>query len=828
MLPHLCAHLIASVSDMGAFGKGKTPKQGSKGAKKGPGNGQPKPKARPPTLSEQHARKNKIITANQVQWKSIDIPDTLGDFSGLYGLEELDGIDVRMVDGKPEYIAVSEDEVDIDAMLDPKIKRAKKLREKREQRKKEQEERERGEVKEVKGKKGKKKEAGKGGKASEKEGPLPVLETEPEPEVEESDSEEPSVEASEESGLEEFTGFASDDEAEEVDTTTVLKTSQKPVEELQPNVFAALQQPLSTDAKLPEWEALGLTTYLLSALGSLGFKSPTEIQKQAIPKALNGKDVVGKATTGSGKTLAYGLPILESLAAQLGSGAEPTHISGLVFCPTRELAHQVVDHINAAAVHIPTEHTVVSVTGGLSIQKQERLLAKNPGVVVATPGRFLEVVEKNPELAKAMAQTDFLVLDEADRLLQDGHFDEFERILDLLRKTRTGRRWQTLVFSATFSRELFGKLAKPGARRQSSEGSDILELLNDKVKFRGKPELCDANPKEIVSGQVREAMVECGATERDLYLYYFLLNYEGLTLVFANSVDSVRRLVPFLTNLGVPAVALHLAMIQKQRLRAVEKFAAFSKAGKSTVLVATDVAARGLDIPNIDHVAHYHLPRLADVYVHRLGRTARAGKAGVAVMLCSPQEASGPLKKLRRLVAAEASSGGKHSHDVELIPVDLDVVQQIRERVRLAAKLADASVTQTATRKELLWITQAAEDLGIDNLLDLEGFEDDVLKKQRRRKEGKALGKDEQHAMRQALKQLLATPLRKNHRRSYITLGLENLAHQIVLGQTLTQILGKRLLLALDDLLSRKKQKAENGAKGKKQNGGKAGKAGRA
>ena len=186
-------------------------------------------------------------------------------------------------------------------------------------------------------------------------------------------------------------------------------------------------------------------------------------------------------------------------------------------------------------------------------------------------------------------------------------------------------------------------------------------------------------------------------------------------------------------------------MMQKQRLRALERFKLSCLKDKSSVLIATDVAARGLDIPNIDHVAHYHLPRSADVYVHRSGRTARAGKEGVSVMFCSPQEASGPLKKLRNLVASSAEKTKLNTRaDVKLLPIDLDILSQIRERVQLAGKLGDSSIAGTATRKESSWLKQAADDLGIENLSDLDEFEDDVIKKQRERKQRKQLTKDQQ------------------------------------------------------------------------------------
>ena len=594
-------------------------------------------------------------------------------------------------------------------------------------------------------------------------------------------------------------------------------------DELNAVSFANLDLPLPDDNEinLPNWQEgdLGssISAYTLYGLSQLDFKKPTPIQKETIPIALLGKDVIGKATTGSGKTLAYGIPILEkyiqslNLIKQNNKDKKINHPTGIIFAPTRELAHQVVDHLNKLAKYSPlSTRGIVSITGGLSIQKQQRLLRHGPGIIVATPGRMLELVQGDSELAKRLASTDIIVLDEADRLLQDGHFDEFEKILELFGKNRPKSKsiewkWQTLVFSATFSRDLFRKLDRHQKGKSSSlMGNDeIVQLLNEKLKFKDKkPTLVDANPKEIVSGQITEALVECGPTERDLYLYYFLLMYKGSTLVFTNSIDSVKRLVPLLNNLNIPAFSIHSSMIQKQRLRALEKFKEASQKNEVAVLVASDVAARGLDIPNIDHVVHYHLPRSADVYIHRSGRTARAGKEGVSVMFCSPQEASGPLRKLRRLVAGNSNKESRLNmhNDVKLLPIEMDLVSQIKPRVEISSKLADASISSTATRKEDSWVKQAAEDLGLDDLSGLEDFEDDIIKKQRKRKEGKMLSKDETKALKYELKTLLANPIKKNTRKSYITSGLQNLAHQMVTGAHHDDVLGHEKVNALSDL----------------------------
>ncbi|KHC80312.1 ATP-dependent RNA helicase MAK5 [Candida albicans P78042] len=741
---------------------------------------------KPPTLKQKLKKESKVVKAKDLQWKPVDIPDNLGDYEGFYGLEEIDGVDVQIVNGKTEFIVRDNGKVE---------------------------------------NKSKKEETNENG-----ENNMDVEDNET-PEVEdEKPTEQEEEEEDDDDDEEEFAGFE-DDENNQEDANTSERVSNNDKDdklaesndELNAVSFANLDLPLPDDNEinLPNWQEgdLGssISAYTLYGLSQLDFKKPTPIQKETIPIALSGKDVIGKATTGSGKTLAYGIPILEkyiqslNLIKQNNKDKKINHPTGIIFAPTRELAHQVVDHLNKLAKYSPlSTRGIVSITGGLSIQKQQRLLRHGPGIIVATPGRMLELVQGDSELAKRLASTDIIVLDEADRLLQDGHFDEFEKILELFGKNRPKSKsiewkWQTLVFSATFSRDLFRKLDRHQKGKSSSlMGNDeIVQLLNEKLKFKDKkPTLVDANPKEIVSGQITEALVECGPTERDLYLYYFLLMYKGSTLVFANSIDSVKRLVPLLNNLNIPAFSIHSSMIQKQRLRALEKFKEASQKNEVAVLVASDVAARGLDIPNIDHVVHYHLPRSADVYIHRSGRTARAGKEGVSVMFCSPQEASGPLRKLRRLVAGNSNKESRLNmhNDVKLLPIEMDLVSQIKPRVEISSKLADASISSTATRKEDSWVKQAAEDLGLDDLSGLEDFEDDIIKKQRKRKEGKMLSKDETKALKYELKTLLANPIKKNTRKFYITSGLQNLAHQMVTGAHHDDVLGHEKVNALSDL----------------------------
>ena len=222
------------------------------------------------------------------------------------------------------------------------------------------------------------------------------------------------------------------------------------------NGFKKLQD-LEAEVDLPEWSKMRLSSAALQALNKLGFKSPTPIQSFAIPRIMQGHDLIGKATTGSGKTLAFGIPILEHILSQ--SDSKENSPSALVIAPTRELAKQIVGHLEDIAQCSLGAMTVCNVTGGLAVQKQLRILQKRPSVIVGTPGRLWEVLNnpemKQTQLDQAIKKIQFLVLDEADRLLQDGHFAEIEKILDFV---NGGENKQTLVFSATFQKQLQQKL----------------------------------------------------------------------------------------------------------------------------------------------------------------------------------------------------------------------------------------------------------------------------------------------------------------------------------------------------------------------------------
>lgn len=666
-----------------------------------------------------------IVDESKLNWKPVDIPDTLDDFGGFYGLEEIDGVDVKVVDGKVTFVTKKDSKVLKDSNKE---------------------------------KVGDDQESVENESGSDSESEL--LEFKNLDDIKEGELSAASYSSSDEDEQGNIESSKLTDPSEDVD---------EDVDEdvLKENVF---NKDINIDdispVNLPEWTNLApLSMTILQSLQNLNFLRPTEIQKKSIPVIMQGVDVMGKASTGSGKTLAYGIPIVEKLISNF-SQKNKKPIS-LIFTPTRELAHQVTDHLKKICepVLAKSQYSILSLTGGLSIQKQQRLLKyDNSGqIVIATPGRFLELLEKDNTLIKRFSKVDTLILDEADRLLQDGHFDEFEKIIKHLlverRKNRensegSSKIWQTLIFSATFSIDLFDKLSSSRQvkdrrfKNNEDELNAVIQHLMSKIHFNSKPVIIDTNPESKVSSQIKESLIECPPLERDLYCYYFLTMFPGTTLIFCNAIDSVKKLTVYLNNLGIPAFQIHSSMTQKNRLKSLERFKQQSAKQKtinhsnpdsvqlSTVLIASDVAARGLDIPGVQHVIHYHLPRSTDIYIHRSGRTARAGSEGVSAMICSPQESMGPLRKLRKTLATKNSVSTdlnsrstnrkpiKWQNTVPLLPIETDILSQLRERSRLAGELADHEIASNSLRKDDNWLKKAADELGID----VDSDEDDISK----------------------------------------------------------------------------------------------------
>lgn len=732
-----------------------------------------------------------LVNGNELNWKRVDVPDTLDDFGGFYGLEELDGVDVKIVNGQAQFIVKDQSQAD-------KIAKANETVKKQHTNVDEPEENE-----------------------SEGYEEDDLIEFKNFDDMEDGELTDRSSNVSDENSDTEYEdGSQYEEEKTNTDLTGKVFSADVEIDDL-------------SSEDLEEWTKLApLSMATLIGLKSLQFHKPTEIQTMAIPPSLQGSDIMGKASTGSGKTLAYGIPILE----QLVKCSDQKQPIALIFTPTRELAQQVSKHLQSLSKLVlkNTPYAILSLTGGLSIQKQQRLLKyDNSGrIVIATPGRFLELLEKNLDLIDRFSMVQTLVLDEADRLLQDGHFEEFEKILKLLTNARRkacgkNSHWQTMIYSATFAIDLFEKLASDSKRHQKkpltseAEMQLVLQHIMQKIHMKSKPLIIDTNPNQKVSSQIKESLIECSPLERDLYCYYFVTIYPGKTLIFCNAIDSVKKLHAYLKNLDISVSLLHSSMTQKNRLKNLERFnlnaAQNVLLGKATVLIASDVAARGLDIPTIDHVIHYHLPRTADVYIHRSGRTARASSEGVSVMICSPQESMGPLRKLRKVLLAKSEQSSdvtkyrknlkgqiKWQNTVPMLPIETDILAQLRERSRLASLLADNDLASVSLKKEGNWLNKAAEDLGIDV-----GSDDDstlISSKDIDRRLKKTISKEELRSMRYRLAELLNVPIRKDMRRKYLTGGLTNLADTLIKSNGHNNIIGHDKVDALETLKKKGKR----------------------
>lgn len=536
--------------------------------------------------------------------------------------------------------------------------------------------------------------------------------------------------------------------------------------------FRPLLEVSQKEVDVKAWAELNLTSNMLTALSKLGFSKPTPIQSTAIPEILDGHDVIGKASTGSGKTLAFSIPIVESwiesnrdLDDQLR--VKQKSATAIVLSPTRELAHQITKHLNALCNELSSAPHIVSVTGGLSIQKQQRLLSK-ADIIIATPGRLLDTLNSCQQTLEATRLIKFLVIDEADRLLSDGHFKEMEEILNLLDPSGrpdeseniiTSR--QTLVFSATFQKTLQQKLIGRN-KRISEDINDYMQHLMKKLKFREEnPKFIDVNPVSQIANNLKEGIVECKGTEKDLYLYAILLHYPNKrTLIFTNSIHSVRRLTPLLQNLGLDAQALHSQMAQKARMRAIERFS--SSKPTNPILIATDVAARGLDIKDVQLVVHYHLPRAADIYVHRSGRTARQNSSGTSILICAPEEVTG-MRRLIVKVHAESlisENKSKSKYYMKSLDIDRTIVSRLKSRVTIAKKIADSTLAKQKSGHDEEWLKNAAEELGV--VYDSDEFEavsgggkGRGNGRRLREKEVRSLSNSELQALKDELKHLL-------------------------------------------------------------------------
>ncbi|XP_058018603.1 ATP-dependent RNA helicase DDX24 [Ahaetulla prasina] len=516
------------------------------------------------------------------------------------------------------------------------------------------------------------------------------------------------------------------------------------------------------------WKSLFVPKPVLSALSELGFSTPTPIQALTLPSAIrDSMDILGAAETGSGKTLAFAIPMIHSILqwyssknttsstfedpadsedemakqhtseeTRLNSDTDETHASaddnesvavnsmellqdsefdvgspnqnsvkdnpllGLVLAPTRELAVQVKHHIDAVAKF--TDIKTAILVGGMAPQKQQRMLKRKPEIVIATPGRLWELIqEKQPHLSN-LRQLRCLVIDEADRMVERGHFLELSQLLEMLSDTQHNPKRQTFVFSATLT--LIHQAPTRVLQKKNAVKIDRktkLEMLMQKVGIKGKPKVIDLTRKEATVETLTETRIHCDTEEKDYYLYYFLLQHPGRTMVFANSIDCIKRLTALLTIMDCNPLPLHANMHQKQRLKNLERFAERN----SCPLLTTDVAAHGLDIPYVQHVIHYQVPRTSELYVHRSGRTARAANEGLSLLLIGPHDLIN-FKKIYKTL--------KKDEELPFFPVEEKHMKAIKERVDLARQIEKIEYFNSRAKHQNSWLQQAAEALELD------------------------------------------------------------------------------------------------------------------
>jgi ATP-dependent RNA helicase RhlE len=417
------------------------------------------------------------------------------------------------------------------------------------------------------------------------------------------------------------------------------------------------------------FQALGLAPDLVRAAQQLALTEPTPIQSAAIPPALAGRDLLATAQTGSGKTIAYALPLLQLLSAGAsGNGARPT--AALVLVPTRELAAQVGEVLRGLTGELQQRTKVAVVFGGVSINPQLMALRGGAEIVVATPGRLLDLVAHN---ALNLATVRHLVLDEADRLLDLGFADELERVLALLPARR-----QTLLFSATFSEPL---------QRLAST------LLHE-------PQRIEIAGEARTPAVITQRALAVDATRRTQLLRQLVKEHAGeRTLVFVASQYAAERLAAKLHHGDVYATSFHGGLSQGARKQALKEF----KEKRWDVLVTTDLAARGLDIEQLPVVVNFDLPRSADDYTHRIGRTGRAGTQGLAISLVSPSTAAHwqlICKRQGLALPLETLPGFEPAESVALAPLDPQGTGGIKgkrpskkDKLRAAAALAAQAPT---------------------------------------------------------------------------------------------------------------------------------------
>ncbi|NBU59223.1 MAG: DEAD/DEAH box helicase [Betaproteobacteria bacterium] len=448
-----------------------------------------------------------------------------------------------------------------------------------------------------------------------------------------------------------------------------------------------MTEPDTADAR---FDALGLDPLIQRALDDLGYTSPTPIQVKAVPAAMQGRDIVGIAQTGTGKTAAFSLPILQRMLPHANTSASPARhpVRALILTPTRELALQVEESVRNFSRNTPFR--ILAIYGGVPMDPQVQALRKGVEILVATPGRLLDHLKSK---LVNLGTVQHLVLDEADRMLDMGFIDDIRAIVSKVPEQR-----QTLFFSATFSPEI---------RRLAD--SLLTDPVTVEVARRNSPaDLVNQQVVEIDSDRKRGALLAL-IRERQL----------PQILVFCGTKIGANRLTQYLVREGVEAAAIHSDKTQGERIKALDAF----KSGGLKVLVATDVAARGIDIEQLPMVVNFDLPGAAEDYVHRIGRTGRAGCPGEAVSFVSPEESRNladienllkkPIPRIAAPVPADTAAGGREryarggeargaSRSSERVPRDLPIPRLRDPATEIDPMSLPASAFQTVEQRRSL------------------------------------------------------------------------------------------------------------------------------
>ena len=408
------------------------------------------------------------------------------------------------------------------------------------------------------------------------------------------------------------------------------------------------------------FDQLGLSDDLLRAVTDAGYNTPTPIQQQTIPAVLMGRDVIGVAQTGTGKTAAFVLPMIDILGQGRSRARMPR---SLIIAPTRELAQQVSENF----VKYGRNHklTMVLLIGGVAFGDQDKALQTGVDVLICTPGRFLDQFERGKIL---LSGVEILVIDEADRMLDMGFIPDVERICSLLPAKR-----QTLLFSATM----------PGPVKKLAD------------KFLREPKLIETSRAASTNADITQQLVQVGSRGKREALRRILLQPEVTNaIVFSNRKTTVRELFDSLKKAGVRVGQIHGDMEQPERLRELERF----RGDEINVLVASDVAARGLDIKGVSHVVNYDVPHHAEDYVHRIGRTGRAGNTGVAITLATEDDAE-KVADVEKLIGQPIPRAGERAAVAVAVAVEQapDAVPRAGDRRRAGAKARGSTGERAAS-----------------------------------------------------------------------------------------------------------------------------------